>query len=299
MRIALMVKVLLVLTCMTGCGQHICWVDETPEIIACTDLPLRPVRVALVLGSGGVRGMAHVGVLEELELADIKIDLIVGCSAGSVIGALYADHPNAEALTAMTMHRKREDFLELCWWRCRYGFMHRGPFIEFINCTLGDKTFEDLKIPLVVVATDLCRGEKVCFASGPVAPTIHASCAVPFCICPVRYNGRILVDGGVIDPIPVSVAKLFNPDLIIAVDIGCLLEAYEGPGHLFDIAKRSAEISRMEQTRLCLEGADIVIHPDVGTTGMFDDECNSDLYYEGRKAARAAIPAILEALRAK
>jgi NTE family protein len=271
-------------------------VDQDPEIISFTELPQHPVRVALVLGSGGARGMAHIGVLEELEEAQIKIDLIVGCSAGSLIGALYADHPHAESLMAMTMHRKREDFFELDWWRCRYGIMHRKPFIEFINSTIGNKTFEQLKIPLIVVATDLCRGEKVCFASGPIAPTIHASCAVPFCMCPVKYNGRVLVDGGVIDPVPVSVAKQFNPALIIAVDISSPLDVYDEPGHLFDIATRSAEISRKEHTRLCTQGADILIQPNVGDTGMFEDECNGDLYFEGRRAAREALPRILEKL---
>ncbi len=299
MRIIFGMKLLMLSLCLSSCGQPICWIDEEPEMLSCSELPLRPVRIALVLGSGGARGMAHVGVLEELERAHIQIDLIVGCSAGSVIGALYADNPQAESIMAMTLHRKRHDFLELCWWRCRYGFMHRGPFIDFINTTLASKTFEELKIPLVVVATDLCKGEKVCFASGPIAPTIHASCAIPFCMCPVRYNGRILVDGGVIDPIPVSVAKLFNPDLIIAVDISSPLDGYDSPGHLFDIAKRSAEISHQEHSRLCGLGADITIRPDVGQAGIFDDECNATLYQAGKQAAIEALPAIFEAIKEK
>jgi NTE family protein len=256
----------------------------------------KPIRLALVLGSGGARGMAHVGVLEEFERANIPIDLIVGCSAGGLVGAFYANYPNAAYLKSILHPLTCDDLLDTHWISARYGLGRGDAIRNFLTSYLGYKCFEDLHLPLIVVTTDLLSGSLVAINSGPIVPTIHASCALPLYYRPVHLYGRIFVDGGVADPIPVKVAKSQNPQLIVAVHVSDFLSS-EQPNHLFEIARRSTEIMWLKHADACLKEADIVIRPNVDGVGTFDDQCNEALYEAGRAAALSAIPGILKALQ--
>lgn len=264
-----------------------------PEILK----PEKPIRVALVLGGGGVRGLAHAGVLEELENAHIPIDMIVGCSAGSIVGALYANQPDARLIMEALKQVKRSDLLKVSWLDTRYGFVHGGGLQALLNKHLGNKEFSDLKILLRVVASDLQSGELVTLGGGEVIPAVHASSAVPFVFKPVSFYGRTLVDGGVVDPIPVRIAKEDNPIVIIAVDLSQTLPN-ASPSHLLGIAKRCAEITYLKHCENCALGADILIKPKVGHIGIFEDNCAHEIYEAGRRATREVMPQILEALQA-
>ena len=278
---------------LTGCGTRYKIADNPPPITL--HIPEKQVRLALVLGGGGARGMAHVGVLEEFEIAGIKIDAIVGCSAGSIVGALYADYQNAEQVRCLLEPLRKWDILDIDMWNCRYGFVRGRSIVNFLRGKISCKYFEELGIPLYVVATDLLRGELVTFSEGLIAPAVHASAAVPFVFTPVLYQGRLLVDGGVADPIPVTVAKEIGADIIVAVDLSELLKKSH-PSNLFGIARRSAEIKFLLQSESCCSGADVVIRPEQGDVGTFDDKNHELMYEAGRKAARDAIPKILDLL---
>jgi NTE family protein len=277
----------------TGCQTQYKYLEDPPLIPE--RVPANPVRLALVLGGGGARGMAHVGVLEEFERAGIPIDIIVGCSAGSIVGALYADNPNARYVKKALEPLRKWDILDISVIYARYGFVQGRSLRRFLRNTLRSQYFSQLKIPLYIVATDLYAGELVCIGTGPIIPAVHASAAVPFVFAPVSLYGRVLVDGGVVDPIPVSTAKKFGADLVIAVDLSELLPK-TCPTNLFEVASRSAEIKFLLQSESCVQGADIVIRPELGDLGLFDDKCNKLSYDAGRKAAREAIPQILDAL---
>ena len=160
---------------------------------------------------------------------------------------------------------------------------------------LGNKEFSDLQIPLRIVTTDLNSGELITLGGGPVITAVHASSAVPFVFKPVVFYGRVLVDGGVANPIPVQVAKKENPEIIIAVDLSQTLPK-TSPGHLLGVAKRCAEITYLKHCENCAQGADILIKPKVGHIGIFEDNCSQEIYEAGQRAARDAIPQILEAL---
>lgn len=141
----------------------------------------------------------------------------------------------------------------------------------------------------------MLAGRLVTFSKGSVIPAVHASAAVPFVFCPVVWCDRILVDGGVADPIPVATAKSINAKIVVAVDLSELLNK-TCPNNLFGVAGRSAEIKFLLQSESCADGADVLIRPDLGEIGMFDDS-NFELVYEaGRKAARDAIPKIKQLL---
>jgi NTE family protein len=255
-------------------------------------------RVALVLGGGGARGMAHVGVLEEFQKAKIPIDLIVGCSAGSIVGALYANHPNAQDVKSVLDPLRRGDLMEIDLFTHCHALGHGNKLKLFLLKYLGHTTFAELKIPLVVVATDLYTGELVPLGEGPVAPAVHASSAFPFFFSPVYLYKRLYIDGGTVNPIPVEVARLYDVDIVVAVDLSELLpEAL--PSNLFGVLKRAIEIQFFKHSEVCVSSADIIIRPEVCQVGIFDEGYNQLSYEAGREAAREAIPYIMQMLSIK
>ena len=286
---------LLLLSLCLGCASCIYNPANTPPPLPCCPVVPQPVRLALVLGGGGAKGLAHVGVLEELEEAGIPIDLIVGCSSGSIVGALYADSVSCEALKETMLGLQSRFLIDLDLWHARYGLCQGRTLRKFLERKLNAGTFGELKLPFYLVATDLCSSELVVIGGGPLIPAIEASCALPFIFIPVELHGRMLVDGGVIDPVPVRVAQLFDPGLIIAVDLRSLLPL-EIPKNLFGIAARSAEITLLWQSEGCIKDADIVIRPELMDVGTFENDCNEMIYQAGKKAARAWIPHIQELL---
>lgn len=289
------------LFCLGGCGHTFqCYHKEFPY----THYPLpeeMPMvspepEVILVLGGGGARGMAHVGILEEFEKAKIPVDLIVGCSIGSLVGALYAECPDAARLKCLLGPIKRKHFMEIDWTSMRYGLGRGDPLKCFLLRNLGPKEFHEMRIPFIVVATDLCSGELIHISSGPVAPAVHASCAYPLFFTPVRAYERYLVDGGVVDPIPVELAKYYHPKLIIAVDLSESVPS-SFPDHLFGVAKRCTEIKFRRQSESCVRNADVIVRPELGDIGIFTEGFNHVIYEAGKKAAQEMIPEIQSLMR--
>lgn len=251
-----------------------------------------PVRVALVLGGGGARGMAHLGVLEELEKANVPIDLIVGCSIGSFIGVLYADNPSIDTLKETMLSIKRKNLIYYNPFSMRGGLWKTKSMDKYLHSTLQAQTFKDLKIPMKIVATNLLDGDTVVLSNGELIPSICASCAVPFCFQPVPLYGRLLADGGIVDPVPIQAAKEANPRLIIAVDLSGLI-AGKPPKNIFQITKRSFKIANIRHAENSAREADIVIKPKISSNiNFFDDSKRSELYLAGKKATKEALPEI-------
>lgn len=286
----------LFLLLLSSCETKFDLPDTPPPIPECPPPPY--IRVALVLGGGGARGMAHVGVLAEFEKAGIPIDLIVGCSAGSIIGALYADCPNACYVKHLLKPLRTWDILDVNVWYGRYGLVRGGALRRFLRNNLSCRCFEQLQIPLYVVATDLMAGQLVSFNSGSIIPAVHASSAVPFVFSPVYMYQRWLVDGGVSDPVPTRVARKTGAAIVIAVDLSSLLPR-TCPTNLFGVARRSAEIKFLLQSESCMGGADVIIRPALGDMGLFDDRNPQNVYEAGCTAAKEAIPQILDLLAEK
>lgn len=251
------------------------------------------IKVALVLGSGGVRGMAHIGVLEEFEAEGVPIDLIVGCSAGSIVGALYADNPCIEEIKEAVWSVRSSSLLDINLWHCRYGLSQDASMRNALNRFLRAQSFEELQIPLVIVATDLYSGELVPIGSGDLVKAVQASCSIPFIFVPCEHMGRILVDGGIINPVPVKVARDLGAEIIVAVDLSELLQQ-TFPTNLFQIATRSAEIAFMWQNDECTKDADVIIRPRTCAMGTFNDSMKYQIYQAGKQAAKAAVGRVKE-----
>lgn len=260
------------------------------------------VNIALVLGGGGARGLAHVGVLEVLEENNIPIDLIVGSSAGSAVGALYADHQNAKLLHSQLMNLRAWDILQpslLGFFRSFIdiqGAVDGFSYQKFLNDRLIAKDIENLKIPLVVVTTDIERNEAYLIRSGPIVPAVHASSAIPPIFSPVSLYGHTLVDGGVIEPVPVDVARQFNPKMVVCVDISNM-PLYGIPRNMFYITYKSIWLYYAELSRIKSMSADITIHPRLEGFEIFDDKNSHDLVDLGRRAARKALYGIKQRMR--
>lgn len=264
--------------------------SENPPKIPCTRIPEK-IRIALVLGGGGAKGMAHVGVLEEFERAGIPIDIIVGCSVGSLVGALYCDTPNAAYIRTVLEPLKVGSFLDIHIFKAWYGLSEGKAMRRTLDRCLESKTFEEMDIPLLIVASDLHSGELVTIGGGPVIPAVEASSAIPVIYSPVQHYGRMLVDGGVVNPCPVCVAKKLNPDIVVAVELCAVLD-HTYPSNLFTMALRSAEVSLLWQSENCIKHADVIIRPELSDIGIFENGKNHYIYEVGRQAAREMIPKI-------
>ncbi len=177
-------------------------------------------QIALVLGSGGARGLAHIGVIKALEENQIPVDLVTGTSIGALIGGLYASGININTLEKIVHEVDKIMVAKILMPKLfASGFIDNKRIIDFIKELVGDVTIEDLKMPFAAVATDLVTGEEVVFDKGPLVDAIIASVAIPTIFQPVFLKNRYLIDGGLSNPLPISVAKEMGAKKIIAVNV--------------------------------------------------------------------------------
>ncbi len=257
-------------------------------------------KVGLALGSGAARGLAHIGVLEVLEKEGIPIDMIAGTSAGAAIGALYAEGKDASVIKSLT--------LDLSWRRLasmvdlalpRTGFI-RGRKIKDLLALLigGDIKFSDLRIPFACVAADIMTGEEIVFSHGSVLDGIRASISIPVIFTVVKWKGRYLVDGGLVNPVPVSVLREMGADLIIAVNVipavrhrAQRVEKVKEP-NIISVIMQSLYIASYSAVRSSLEGADIVIEPEMADITYGDFSRAEECILQGALATQGSIPEI-------
>jgi len=255
------------------------------------DLP-KP-RVALVLGGGAARGFAHIGVIRVLEQEKIPIDLIVGTSVGSLIGAIYAHDRNSFELEWTAFALEKESIFD-------YGILNalsgmgvaKGEKLEaFVRTKVPVANIEDLKIPFAAVATDLNRGTRVILDKGPVAKAVRASSAIPGVFPPVTLQEKVLVDGGVVDNIPVSAAREKGADIVIAVDIGEQVINFNIVD-VIDVMLQAITIMAAEGAKFKKKDADVLIAPKIGDVGMLDFSQKKRCVQAGIDATQNMMPEI-------
>jgi len=251
--------------------------------------PQRPAKIALVLGAGASKGFAHVGVLKILENNKIPIHMIVGSSVGSFVGSLYAFGYDAYGLQKIGMSMERSDVAELT--IPDNGFLKGERLRDFINTKTRTTPMEKFKIPFYAVATDIKTGESVVFNSGNPGMAVQASCAIPGVFQPARFSGASYVDGGVVKPLPVDVARTYGADVVIAVDISSGIDPVV-PTSTIDTIMKSIQIMYSRMSLVPISQADVVIRPVVGFVGSADFSHRNEAIMEGEKAALAAMPQI-------
>ena len=244
----------------------------------------------MVLGAGGVLGHAHVGVLEVFDEAGIAFDRIVGSSIGAVVGALYGSGIRGGDLVRLAQAVRPRHWLDFS--LNRMGLVAGKRLETVLRFLTRDRRLEQLTPPLVVVATDIEAGEKVVMNRGPAAPAVMASSAVPGLFPPVTIEGRRLMDGAILERVPVSVARDEGANLVVAVSLGF---PAGGAGHVsvrnaLDVVTRSFDLMQREISRFSVERADVHIVP---RSSEWDGPPSPEaLLEEGRRAAREALPSI-------
>lgn len=256
-----------------------------PEVQALKPAP----KVALVLGGGAARGFAHIGVIKTLEAQGIVPDMVVGTSAGSVVGALYASGMKGFDLQKLAL--EMDEAMVADWTMPNRGVLKGEALQEFINQKVKNLPIQKLPKPLGVVATDLQSGDMVVFRQGSTGMAVRASSAVPGVFQPVRISGREYVDGGLTSPVPVRPARAMGADFIIAVDISNVSRR-ESPSGTLDVLLQTFAVMVHSLSQHELEGADIVIRPSTAAVNSTDFEGRHLAIMEGEKAAAAAIPEI-------
>jgi len=257
---------------------------------------LRP-GIGLALGGGFARGFAHLGVLKVFQKYNIRVSHIAGSSVGSVLGAAYASGAPLERIieTCRTLR-----FRDIARWRVsRLGLASNHRLAALMERVFGSRQFEDLKIPLAVVATDLATGEPAVFTQGNLVDAIRASCAFPGLFEPVQIGTRCLADGGLVAPVPTQAARFIGAQIVVGVSVG-MQDGHRGtPTNIFQVVSRAVSAAQKHQLELWERHADLVLRPDVQFLA-WDDFARADEAIEaGAAAALRALPRIENLLEKK
>ncbi len=249
-------------------------------------------KIGLALGSGGPKGLSHIGVIKVLEKNNIPIDFIAGSSIGALIGGFYAATKDIKKIEEIALSNNwRQTFSLFFDPSLHQGFVNGKKIKDFIENVIGKIHFQDLKIPFSAVASDIKTGEAVVLNEGEVTLAIRASCSIPLVFKPVELENRLLVDGGLSLPVPARVVRKMGADLVIAVNLDAdyFSNDEDNSFGFYKVANNSLRLLEHNLASLNIKDADIVIIPKVGKVGwnkFIDSEC---VIIEGEKAMQSSI----------
>lgn len=251
-------------------------------------------KIGLALGAGAARGIAHLGVLKVLEKHKVPVDFIAGSSMGALIGALYACGIDINFMIKFAGELQSKSWIDLC--MPRTGLISGKKVETMLELMTRNRNFEDLKIPFAAMATDIERGEAVVLKTGKVAAAVRASISIPVVFKPVRLDGRLLVDGGVVDRVPVSVVREMGADLVIAVDVNKFV-AFQPVTNIADVMLQTLDIMERKILSSRILDTEVLIRPKVGHISPAQFHRVEELVEQGELAAEAAISKLGYVLR--
>ena len=251
--------------------------------------PPKPAKIAVVLGAGASRGFAHIGVLKILKLHQVPVHMVVGTSVGSLVGSLYAYGYSPYELQTMALALQRDDVADYT--LPNNGFIKGEKLENFVNGKVKYTAMEKFPIPFYAVATAIETGEEMAFGRGNTGKAVRASCSIPGIFQPPVIGGKMYVDGGVVSPVAVDVARRYGADVVIAVDISASLNN-TAPKGTIETIMQAVDTMYAKIAAIQLKNADVVIKPKVGGIGSSDFSKRHEAIMEGEKAATAALPAV-------
>jgi NTE family protein len=246
--------------------------------------------IGVALGGGFARGIAHIGVLKVLEEEAIPIRCIAGTSVGALIGAAYCSGLSIAELEEVARKVRMTTFAR--WTLSRFGFANNDRMVAFLTRTLKSKTFEEMRIPLGVVATAFDTGDAAVFRSGSLIDPVRASCAYPGMFLPVDVDGRWFVDGMLSHPVPAIPVREMGAQRVLAVHLKGAWSSKSAPRHLFDVIGQSFAIAQDRMSDRWRKAADLIIEPDVAGFDFDDFNRAGELIQVGERAMRHALPAV-------
>lgn len=271
-------------------------------LVACGAQPVKPEpriarkpKIALALGGGAARGFAHIGVIKALETSGIAPDIVIGTSAGSVVGALYAAGHGPFELQKLAIQLDEASVTD--WSLFDRGVIKGERLEQFINANVGNRPIDGLKRRFAAVATDLASGEPIVFQRGNTGTAVRASSSIPGVFPPVVIAGREYVDGGLVAPIPAREARALGADIVIAVDISARPSGKRNQGTL-DLLLDTIAIMGGALGKHELTAADIVIRPELRGLAATNFQQRHEAILEGEKAGFAAVPRVRDAIAA-
>lgn len=276
---------------LAACGE----LQKRPEPVAAQPRVARKPRIALALGGGAARGFAHIGVIKALETNALVPDLVVGTSAGSVVGALYAAGHGPFELQKLAIQLDESSVTD--WSLFDRGVIKGEALERFINTHVGNKPLEGLKRRFAAVATDLQSGEPIIFQRGNTGTAVRASSSIPGVFPPVAINGREYVDGGLVAPIPVREARSLGADLVIAVDISGRPSGKKNQGSV-DVLLDTISIMGGALGKVELADADVVIRPELRGLPATNFQQRHEAILQGEKVGFAAVARVREVIAA-
>lgn len=257
-----------------------------------------PPKIGLALGGGAARGFAHVGVIQVLEEAGIRPNLVVGTSAGSLVAAIYASGKNGKQLQHVAETMEEAAIADWTLPLFNRGVLRGDALARYVNKQVGARKIEDLALPLGVVATDLNTGNPMLFQRGDTGTAVRASSAVPAVFEPVKIAGRDYVDGGLVSPVPVRSARQMGADLVIAVDISSPPDGNLAGGTL-DVLLQTFSIMGKSINQFELKEADVVVRPILTSVSSSDFGARKRAIEAGRQAMLVLLPTVRAAIAAK
>lgn len=276
---------------LAACGE----LQKRPEPVAAQPRVARKPRIALALGGGAARGFAHIGVIKALETNALVPDLVVGTSAGSVVGALYAAGHGPFELQKLAIQLDESSVTD--WSLFDRGVIKGEALERFINTHVGNKPLEGLRRRFAAVATDLQSGEPIIFQRGNTGTAVRASSSIPGVFPPVAINGREYVDGGLVAPIPVREARSLGADLVIAVDISGRPSGKKNQGSV-DVLLDTISIMGGALGKVELADADVVIRPELRGLPATNFQQRHEAILQGEKVGFAAVARVREVIAA-
>jgi NTE family protein len=265
---------------------------------SCSLVPNKKPVLGLVLGAGAARGFAHVGVIKALEAQGIRPDIVVGSSAGSVIAALLASGATGNDLNRLALNLDEATIAD--WglpFAGRFGGLIKGDALQnMVNREVQNRTIEQMRIPLGVVATDLQSGKGVLFRTGNTGLAVRASCSVPGIFQPAVISGKEYVDGGLVAPVPVSYARQMGATFVIAVNISSE-PGYQDASGTLGVLQQTISIMQRSINQYELKSADIVIQPHLKQMSSGDFKSRNGAILAGEVAAQEQMALIKERLK--
>lgn len=243
-------------------------------------------HIGLALGGGAVLGAAHIGVIRALEEAEIKISYITGTSIGAVIASLYAFDKSWQEIKNIALEVK---WLEISGMKIsKYGLLSNDKIGELISSHLGPVNIEDSSIPLAVVATDISHGKKIMLDHGRLSTAVKASACLPGIYAPIEYNDSLLIDGGIMENIPVPSLEKLGAEYTIGVDLFAK-HNFQKPENIFELLINTVDLTMVNARNIQAGQADLLIEPDLARFNIYDTDQISDLIEQGYISAKKTL----------
>lgn len=240
-------------------------------------------KIGLALGGGAVLGAAHIGVISALEEMDVEVSFVTGTSIGAFVGALFAFGYTSKDIEEIALDLNWMDISEIAIFE--NGILSNAKLGKLLRKSLGEKKIEEAKIPLAIIATDISNGEKIVLKKGSVVQAVMASTCIPGVFSPIKLDEKLLVDGGIVENIPIDTVKNMGAEYVIGVDLNAI-KTYNKPKSILDVMVNSFHFTLKSATKYQTKDADLLITPDLSKFNMISTDQTKDLIEQGYKDAK-------------